>query len=96
MRDPTPHIPVKEQHQEQGQDASEQSRSPPDTNWTVYSMNVSRGNLNRPEDPNDPRTNVGWSANPTAGVVGSMPWMSSTEQQPFMWSGGYVENDDEA
>lgn len=94
MKDPTPYIPVNEQ--EQGQDTSGQAGPLSDDNWTVYSMNVTRGNLNRPEDPNDPRTNIGWRATPTAGRAGDTPWMSTTERQPFMWSGGYVEKDDEA
>lgn len=69
-------------------------KSTPETNWTVYSPNVLRGNMDPMKDlsSNDPRMSVGWKAKdsesqrdaeteqPTVG-----PWMSTTQQQPFIW-----------
>ena len=91
MRDPTPHVPIDEQHQEHEQIAGQ--TNPPDTNWTAHTLNILRGNLDRQENSNDPRTHVGWSEDPTGRVIG--PWMSTTEQQPLMW-GENSEKDDEA
>ncbi|CZR68371.1 uncharacterized protein PAC_18270 [Phialocephala subalpina] len=68
-------------------------KTPPDTNWTVYSPNVTRGNLEQMQDlsSEDPRMSVGWKANEsgTQEEPETGGWMSSTEQQPFMgnWTG---------
>lgn len=70
---------------------------PQNPDWTVYSQNVLRGNLEPMEDlnPDDPRMSVGWKAKeaekeaemktPSAGAEPKRPWMSATQQQPFMW-----------
>lgn len=40
-------------------------KSPPDNNWTVYSPNILRGNMDQMKDlsPDDPRMSVGWKPN---------------------------------
>ncbi|KAH6710760.1 hypothetical protein BKA61DRAFT_658605 [Leptodontidium sp. MPI-SDFR-AT-0119] len=66
----------------------------PDTNWTVYSPDASRGNLRVVEDnvnDSDPRMRVGWASEPS-NKIGEMGWMSTRDQQPLVWSMG----DDEA
>jgi len=89
-----PFIPVP---QEQVLDDSSDERKQADPDWTVYSMNVSRGNLGREEDINDPRTHVGWREDATATrKAKDMPWMSETQQQPFMWTSDYVNKDNDA
>ena len=71
---------------------SEQS-GPSDTNWTVYSPNVTRGNLQRELDSSDPRMSVGWNADATAAQRSKNPglWMSTTQQQPLMADTGFWE-----
>jgi len=64
-------------------------KAPPATDWTVYSESVFRGNFNKESD-NDPRMQAGWHS---PGKEKAMPHMSTTEQQPFMWGGGFVEKD---
>ena len=92
-----PHqVPVDEQP-EQALDqsmaeSSEQSR-PSDTSWTVYSPNVTRGNLQRELDSSDLRMSVGWNADATAAQRSKNPgsWMSTTQQQPLMADTGFWE-----
>ncbi|KAE8442341.1 hypothetical protein EG329_003474 [Mollisiaceae sp. DMI_Dod_QoI] len=50
-------------------------RSPPDTNWTVYSENVTRGNLEQMKDlsPDDGRMSVGWRAKDSEMQKGAEP-----------------------
>lgn len=64
------------------------------TDWTVYSMNISRDNLDKEQDPNDPRTHVGWkegqskAMNAAQSEDSNSSWISTTEQQPLMsWVG---------
>jgi len=94
----SPQAPVAEPLSEQVLDESSGRSGETDTNWTVYSMNVARGSLDEEPDLDDPRMSVGWSSNATAALreSDSVPWMSMTEQQPFMWSGAYVVKDDQS
>jgi hypothetical protein len=70
--------------------ADSSQKTPPSTDWTVYSETVFRGNFNKESD-SDPRMQTGWHS---LGEEKARPsYMSTTEQQPFMWSGGYVEKD---
>jgi len=89
-----PHIPLPGSAQDQPLNDTAEL---PNTDWTVHSPNIARGNLDSEQDPKDPRTYVGWreGASPEKRLKDPAPWMSSTEQQPFMWSVGSVENDDE-
>jgi hypothetical protein len=102
MKDLPPQATVDERPQEQALNETSGQSRPADTNWTVYSMNVSRGNLDQLEDPDDPRMHVGWREDATNYSRGdkARPWMSTTHQQPFMspmWGAGMEDKaDDEA
>lgn len=73
-------------------------KSPEETNWTVYTPNVLRGHLDQMEGekPEDPRMSVGWKAKeaekeaekemPSVDAEPKRPWMSTTQQQPFICS----------
>jgi hypothetical protein len=90
-----PEIPIPEVAPEGPADENmaESAQKPPSaTDWTVYSETVFRGNFNKESD-SDPRMQAGWHS---PGKEKTRPYMSTTEQQPFMWNGGYVEKDDEA
>lgn len=54
---PIPGGPVHDASDEQMEDSDKSI--PPDTNWTVYSSSVIRGNLNK-EEENNPRVSAGW------------------------------------
>ena len=74
---------------------------PSNTNWTVYSPNVTRGNLGGDLDSRDPRTSVGWNADATAAHRSEAlePWVSTTQQQSAPandGSWGWSTKDDEA
>jgi hypothetical protein len=85
------------------EDNETSAHSQQSTDWTVHGPNVLRGNFETSSlEPDDPRMIVGWRVDATEqeqqqqNVRETMPWMSTTEQQPFMWSGGYVLKDDDA
>jgi len=81
MKELPPQAIVNEQPQEQVLD--EPQGRQPDTNWTVYSMDATRGTLGGREEP-DPRQDFGWkAAATTASRPEETPWMSVKEQQPF-------------
>lgn len=85
MRGLPAQVPVDEEQASQDREvnlAEEQRQL--DTNWTVYNMDVMRGNLDREEDVNDPRSHVGWTSNPAAQTSPDMPWMSTNSQQPYV------------
>ncbi|RDL40999.1 Uncharacterized protein BP5553_00978 [Venustampulla echinocandica] len=71
---------------------------PVDTNWTVSRPDVTRGNLTMETAPGDPRMAVGWRADSRSAPrqLEEMPWMSTTQQQPFLWSGEPIEKSAEA
>jgi hypothetical protein len=86
-----------EQQPDHMDESSGSKSAPPDTNWSVYGPDASRGNLrdiSSTVDDNDPRMRVGWASdsNSKPKGVGEMGWMSSRDQQPLLWSMG----DDEA
>jgi hypothetical protein len=100
MKDQIPQAPVHEMPQEQALNPTSGQSKPADTDWTVYNMDVSRGNLNQPEDPDDPRMYVGWREDATNYSRGdkAMPWMSNTHLQPFMspmWGADMEDKTDE-
>lgn len=94
---PPPTLPDNsEQAQEDSASQEKQTKQNPESiDWTVYSPNVARGNLDRPEDSKDPRKLVGWTAS-SHKTAETVPWMSTTKPQPVMDSGGYVLKDNEA
>jgi len=92
--DQNPQAAAEEQQPDRMDTSSGSKSAPPDTNWTVYGPDVSRGNLREipnQVDESDPRMRVGWASESSKGV-GEMGWMSSRDQQPLLWSMG----DDEA
>lgn len=70
MREAPPYIPVSEApeqpQQPQQPQQPEQPSHVPHLDWTVDSMDVSRGNLDGRQDLQDPRSWVGWHASPAA------------------------------
>jgi hypothetical protein len=74
-----------------------QSKSPPDVNWTVFSPDISRGNLDKGIDHNDSRMSVGWNAASTAAnrQTEEMPWTIS-DPQPVSYSRFHSPKEDEA
>lgn len=72
------------------------SKSPLDNNWTVYSPNVLRGNLDQMKDmsSDDPRMSVGWKGKDAETEMipdlggGSMP---ATSQQSSWWGDMVVD-----
>lgn len=92
-----PLIPVDEEPQSEPMSEPSRAQAEADNNWTVYSANVLRGNLEGevPLSDDDPRANFGWRANLYALQQrgnNPTPWMSSTEQQP-MFSSGWGQGD---
>jgi hypothetical protein len=84
--------PPEDTHEESGQ------QNPAEGNWTVYSPNVLRGNLDNDKDfNNDVRMSVGWNSNVTSKQREMEPraWMSTFAQQPYFPS-GWGSSDDEA
>ena len=51
--------PLPDTHQMEQEDLA-RSKPAPDTNWTVESPFIARGNLDREIDHSDPRMSVGW------------------------------------
>lgn len=91
-----PLIPVGEDPPEHMDEESEQ-QNPADSNWTVYSPNVLRGNLDSKKDfSNDVRMSVGWNSEVAASPKrkDQMAWMSTFAQQPLF--SGWGSADDEA
>ncbi|KAH8654442.1 hypothetical protein BGZ60DRAFT_418524 [Tricladium varicosporioides] len=79
-----PQKPIPGESSEQNYDQNESKR--PDTNWTVDSADISRGNLTMHTSPEDPRMSVGWKAaveRKTPSYT-AIPWMTSSWQQPLM------------
>ncbi|KAH8590592.1 hypothetical protein B0O99DRAFT_301677 [Bisporella sp. PMI_857] len=69
--------------------------TPAEKDWTVYSMDATRGPLvGTYIDPKDPRQQVGWAADERAGE--HKPWMWTPEQPMFKGSDGADEHDSEA
>jgi hypothetical protein len=69
----------------------------PDTNWTVYSSTVMRGNLEAENAlrPNDPRMNIGWTSEPgMAREEKELPWMLASNPQSLMWSMDNMKDDE--
>lgn len=93
-----PQKPIPGESPEQDHDSDASKR--PDTNWTVDSADISRGNLTMHTSPEDPRMSVGWKAAVERKAPGytAIPWMTSSWQQPLMldnW-GEHQEKDSEA
>ena len=76
---------------------SRSHQKPAGDQWTVYSPNVLRGNLDSDKDhSNDVRMNVGWNSEVTAVQRGKdMPWMSTFAQQPYLFPSGWAASHDE-
>jgi hypothetical protein len=81
-----PLIPVGEDAQENPREEGSGEQNPAASNWTVYSPNVLRGNLDNDEDyHNDVRMSVGWNSEATVKhkEKGPMPWLSEFVHQPY-------------
>jgi len=78
-----PYIPVNEEPSGQPAESSSQQR-PAETTWTMNNPNLDEMDVGR----NDGSTFVGSipGVSTAQNVTNPTPWMSSTEQQPLMWS----------
>jgi hypothetical protein len=83
MRKLPPYIPVNEETSGQPGESSSQQR-PADTRWTMNNPNLDEMDVGQ----NDASTFVGSrpEVSTAQNVTNATPWMSSTEQQPLMWS----------
>ncbi|RFU30622.1 hypothetical protein B7463_g5724, partial [Scytalidium lignicola] len=95
MTDLPPLIPVSEALGQPSTTQSSHEPQPIHLDWTVDSMDVSRGNLDGKQNPNDPRTWVGWQS--SLGPPRSTPsWIDTSNQQPIMsstWTGHIIGGD---
>ncbi|KAH7409525.1 hypothetical protein BKA64DRAFT_665178 [Cadophora sp. MPI-SDFR-AT-0126] len=91
-----PQAAAQEQPPDRMDTSSGSKSAPPDTNWTVYGPDATRGNLqeiSNSVDESDPRMRVGWAAESSSKPksVNEMPWMSTRDQQPLLWAMGDEE-----
>ncbi|KAK0110364.1 hypothetical protein ONS96_001978 [Cadophora gregata f. sp. sojae] len=91
LNQPNQAAPQEQQPDRMDMSSGNKTAASPDTNWTVYGPDVSRGNfqdVTKKADDSDPRMRVGWASDSSSkpNGVGEMGWMSTRDQQPLLWS----------